>query len=99
MVPDGVARAPEIEMLRALAQVEGAQFFVVMTECSDPELHRTRVDSRHRGIPDRYEIDWSSVERSRKSWDPDLSLDLRIDSAKPMQTIERSLYIHFAPFR
>ena len=42
------------QMLRALAQVEGAQFFVVMTECSDPTLHRSRVDSRQRGIPDWY---------------------------------------------
>ena len=98
VVLDGVARAPEIEMLRALAQVEGAQFFVVMTECSDPTLHRSRVDSRQRGIPDWYEIDWSNVERSRKSWDPNLSVDLRIDSAKPVQTMKSSLRFHFAPF-
>ena len=70
VVLDGVARAPQVEALRSLATESGARFTVIMTECSDAELHRSRVDGRQRDIPGWYELDWSHVERARKRWDP-----------------------------
>jgi len=96
VVLDGVARAPQVEMLRSLAAVEGAQFSVVMTECADPALHRSRVDGRQRDIPGWYELDWSDVENSRRSWDPNMPVDLRVDTAEPVAVIERALTIHLA---
>ena len=48
VVLDGVARTPQVETLRLLAAEEGARFLVIMTECSDPVLHRSRVDGRAR---------------------------------------------------
>jgi predicted kinase len=90
-VLDGVARAPQVEVLRLLATEEGARFLVIMTECSDPELHRSRVDGRDRFIPGWYELDWSHVEQSRKSWDPDMAVDLKVDTAQPLATIRRDL--------
>ncbi|MGA2835542.1 MAG: NUDIX domain-containing protein [Acidimicrobiales bacterium] len=91
VVLDGVARAPQVEELRELAQEEGAQLIVVMTECSDPVLHRLRVDGRRRDIPDWHEPDWSQVERSRASWDPNIPMDLTVDSVQPLSAIESAL--------
>ena len=96
VVLDGVARAPQKESLRRLAAEEGARFMVIMTECSDPALHRSRVDERERGIPDWYEFDWSHVEESRKSWDPNMSADVEVDTAEPLTTIQRVLADHLA---
>jgi hypothetical protein len=70
-----------------------------MTECSDRQLHRSRVDGRERGIPGWYELDWSQVERSRASWDPDISVDVRIDTAEPWSTIRGVLGDHIATRR
>jgi predicted kinase/8-oxo-dGTP pyrophosphatase MutT (NUDIX family) len=99
VVLDGVARAPQVEALRQLAAEEGARFFVIMTECSDVNLHRSRVDDRKRGIPGWYEFDWSHVEESRKSWDPNMAVDLRIDTAEPVSTIGRMVADHVATLK
>ena len=96
---DGVARAPQVEVLRSLAGEEGAQFLVILTECSDPALHRSRVDGRQRDIPGWYELDWSHVERSRKSWDPNMPVDLKVDTAEPLSMIESLLSVHLASLR
>ena len=99
VVLDGVARAPEVEALRLFAEEEGARYLVVMTECSDLELHRSRVIGRDRGIPGWYELDWSHVERSRKIWDPDMAADLKVDTANPLETIRHNLGGHFVRAR
>lgn len=91
VVIDGVARAPQVETLRRLAAEEGARFFAIMTECSDLELYRSRVDGRTRGIPGWYELDWNHVEESRKSWDPNMAVDLTIGTAQHLSTIRRVL--------
>ena len=94
VVLDAVARAPQVEAMRLLAAEEGARFFVVMTECSNQELHRSRVEGRERGIPGWYELDWSHVEKSRQSWDADMPVDLKVDTAQPLATIRRVLDEH-----
>jgi len=99
VVLDGVARAPQVEALRLLAAEEGARFSVIMTECSDQELHRSRVDGRERGIPGWYEFDWSHVEQSRKNWDPNIPVDLKVDTAKPLSTIRRVLGDHVSTLK
>ena len=99
VVLDGVARAPQIESLRRLAKEAGVRLFVIMTECSDVELHRSRIEGRERGIPGWYELDWSHVEQSRQSWDPNMAVDLKVDSAKPLSMIDRSLGDRVAAWR
>ena len=89
----------EVEALRQLSVEERACFFVIMTECSDPELHRSRVGSRDRAIPGWYELDWSHVERSRKIWDPDMAADLKVYTANPLETIRHNLGGHFVRAR
>jgi predicted kinase len=69
VVLDGVARAAEVAGTRAVSREEGAPSFVVLTECSDAELHRRRVEGRQRGIPGWYELDWDHVARARGEWE------------------------------
>ena len=66
MVLDGVARAPQIESLRRLAKEAGVRLFVIMTECSDVELHRSRIEGRDAVSLVRAQLDWSHVEQSRE---------------------------------
>ena len=96
MILDGVARAPQLDTLRLLAAEEGSQFLVIMTDCSDPALHRSRVNDRERGIPGWYEFDWSHVEESRKNWDPNMPVDLKINTAEPLSVVRRVLGDHLA---
>lgn len=99
VVLDGVARAPQVETLRLLAADEGARFLVIMTECSNLELHRSRVNGRERGIPGWYEFDWSHVEESRKSWNPKMAVDLTVDTTEPLSTIRHVIGDHLAPLK
>jgi predicted kinase len=99
VVVHGVARAPEVQALRRLAAAEGAEFLVIMTECSDQELHRSRVSRRDRAIPGWYELDWIHVEQSRKSWDPEMPVNLKIDTAEPLSSIRLVISSHVATAR
>jgi predicted kinase len=84
VVLDGVARAPEVAGTRALAREEGAACFVVLTGCTDPELHRDRIAGRHRGIPGWYELDWEHVARARREWESLDAVDLMLDAGAPV---------------
>ncbi len=91
VVLDGVARGPEVAATRALARDEGAGSFVVMTECSDPEVHRARIEGRRRAIPGWYELDWANVARSRSEWEGLDDVDLLLDARTPFAQNEASL--------
>jgi predicted kinase len=86
VVLDGVARMAEIAECRDLADEEGVSLFVVVTDCSDLELHRSRVEGRRRGIPGWYEVDWDSVQRSRATWEPIEGGALMLDAIHPIQS-------------
>jgi predicted kinase len=86
VVLDGVARIPYIEQCRGVANQEGARFLTVLTECTDLDVHRLRVISRQRLIPDWYELDWKRVQRSRSTWDPLLSADLTLQATDSIET-------------
>jgi hypothetical protein len=86
VVLDGVARAPQVEQCREVAHDEGARFLTVVTECTDLDTHRSRIESRQRLIPDWYELDWERVQRSRSSWDPLLPADLTLRATDPVET-------------
>jgi predicted kinase len=80
VVLDGVARAPEVEGTRALAREEGVPSLVVLTECSDAELHRSRIEGRQRGIPGWYELDWDHVARARGEWEELDDVDMVLEA-------------------
>jgi hypothetical protein len=91
VVLDGVARRPETGRLQELSHSEQAAFVAILTECSDPALHRSRLESRRRGIPGWYELEWADVERARDAWEPDLHADLRLDASQPLEHNLRAL--------
>lgn len=69
-VLDLVAREQPRREWSALADRYGASFLVVECVCSDIDVHRSRVDGRHRDIPGWYELGWERVERSRRLYEP-----------------------------
>jgi ADP-ribose pyrophosphatase YjhB (NUDIX family)/predicted kinase len=94
VVLDGVARMTEIEQLQEVAAEENAVFVTILCECSDPNLHRSRIEGRRRGIPGWYELAWDDVERARRAWDAELPADLRIDAAQPLDSSSEYIARH-----
>ena len=84
VVLDGVARQPEVAGTRRVAEEEGARSLVVTTGCSDPDVHRARVEGRRRHIPNWYELDWDHVARSRALWVTPDDVDLVLEATDPV---------------
>jgi hypothetical protein len=81
VVLDGVAREPQAREARALADEAGARFVMIVTHCSDSEVHRRSIEGRRRAIPGWYELEWDRVERLLGSWEPPPDPDLVLDAA------------------
>ena len=77
---DGVARAPEVARCRASAEEMAARVVVILTECSDLEVHRLRIDARQRVIPNWYELDWEHVQATLADWESPEDVDLRLEA-------------------
>jgi predicted kinase len=92
VVLDGVARASEIARCRDVAAEERARLVLVVTECPDAAVHRTRVEGRRRAIPNWYELDWDHVQRARDTWAPVPDPDLVLDSGAPVSQNLRLLH-------
>lgn len=67
-----------------LARSHSAGFYGIETICSDPVLHRQRVEERKRGIPGWHDtVSWSHVEQMRsvrEVWTADEGEHLTIDA-------------------
>ena len=53
--------------------------------CSDQKIHRTRLESRKRHIPDWYELTWNDVKNITKSYEPCFETKLNLDSVNPFK--------------
>lgn len=72
--------------LQSLATAAGATFMAVVCVCSDPALHRQRVEGRQRGIPGWADAgEWSNVT-SRLADFPPWPGSARVDTALPLRT-------------
>ena len=80
VVLDGVARATSADQCREVATEEGARFLTVLAECTDLEIHRSRIEDRQRSIPNWYELEWDRVLRSRANWEPPQPVDLTLQA-------------------
>jgi hypothetical protein len=81
VILDGVARADELRTCREIAHDEDASMVVIATQCSDPSVHRSRVEGRQRLIPNWHELDWVGVVPSRATWESPDDADLSLDAA------------------
>ncbi|PSK93813.1 hypothetical protein CLV30_1302 [Haloactinopolyspora alba] len=72
--------------LQSLATAAGATFVPIVCVCSDPALHRERVERRQRGIPGWADAaDWSDVT-SRLASFPSWPGSIQIDTALSLDT-------------
>ncbi|WP_394619183.1 AAA family ATPase [Lentzea sp. JNUCC 0626] len=71
---------------RSLARRAGAEFRAVEVRCSDPDVHRERVEGRSRGIPGWHDAgDWADVQRRLAgfpSWHGEAFV---VDTAQPRE--------------
>lgn len=67
---DSTARSQQIrdEWLE-LSTRFGATHLAIHCICSDPKVHRGRIEGRERGIPGWYELSWANVEDAAKRFD------------------------------
>jgi predicted kinase len=91
VVLDGVARRAAIDRCREVAAAEGAAFVLVLTECDDLAIHRSRIEGRERSIPDWYELDWDRVQRSRARWERPHQVDLTLQATDSLSENEQRL--------
>jgi predicted kinase len=85
VVVDGVARAPEIARCREIAQEFSVGLVVIMTQCSDLGIHRSRIEGRQRAIPNWYELDWAHVLAARAGWEPPDDVALCLEATDPWE--------------
>jgi hypothetical protein len=70
---------------RTLASAAGAEFRVIVCECSDRQLYRARLEGRKRGIPGWHEGgNWANVVRRMAEFPPWTGEVLTIDAVHPL---------------
>jgi hypothetical protein len=89
VILDGLARAPDLQRCDQVAWDEGATLIVILTECADAGVHRSRIEGRRRAIPDWYELEWDHVQRSRSSWEPPDRVDVTLQATDSPDTNSR----------
>lgn len=92
-VLDSVASTGSIRSAwRGLAATYSAGWYVIECVCTDPTLHRKRLLSRNRRIPDWPELEWSEVERVQSDYAPWQEEHLILDAIHPLgANIDRAL--------
>jgi len=75
---------PTRERWASLAAAFGARLVVVVCVCSDPDLHRARVEQRTRGIPGWHDAgDWTDVQRRLAAFPAWPGSPLVVDAVQP----------------
>lgn len=73
--------------LASLARAAGVALNPIVVSCGDPEVHRTRLASRERGIPGWHQGgDWADVQRRLRAFEPWPGA-LAVDSSQPLPEI------------
>lgn len=86
------AVTPAREQWVNLANRHGAALTFIEVVCSDPAVHRERLEARNRNLPHVSEPTWHAVEQSLDEYDdwvgPSAEADrITIDSVEPLTTI------------
>jgi predicted kinase len=97
VVVDAVnAVEPARQMWRELAETHEAELRWIEVECSDLDLHRTRLESRNRGRRAPHEPSWADVQLRRSEYEPWTEERLLLDTTREL-TINAALalrYVH-----
>jgi predicted kinase len=80
VVLDGMVTDIEVEATRRLAEEHGTTMFLVLTTCSDEQVHRRLLEGRRRDIPGWHELTWEQTRRARRTWAPPPEPDAVIDA-------------------
>jgi predicted kinase len=75
---------PARRQWRDLASRHRVRLAVIEVVCSDPAVHRRRLEERARGIEGFDEPDWASVERRRAEYEPWTDRRLVLDSVNDL---------------
>lgn len=71
---------------RRVADDTGADFVVLLCECSDVVEHERRLLGRDRGIAGWPELAWSDVQATRSRWEPWIDPVVALDAVNPLAT-------------
>jgi predicted kinase len=83
---------PARDQWRGLAARRRVPLAFVEVVCSSPQLHRTRLEVRHRNIAGFYEPTWADVERRRAEYAAWSGPRLTLDSAANLSSnIDRAI--------
>jgi predicted kinase len=85
-IVDGMVGANEVRRrLRELAQLHGAAFRVIECVCSDPAVHRERIEARHDPVPGWPDPGWDHVVEVRQRYEPWAEERSVLDSIEPFE--------------
>jgi predicted kinase len=84
VILDGMVGSGQVrQRWRQLAEEHSARLTVIECVCSDPQLHRARVDARQERIPGWPDPDWAHVQEMRQRYEAWGGERLIVDAAKP----------------
>lgn len=87
VILDSVVSPPTIrDRWRNLASEYASQWRVIECICSDENLHRSRLESRQRNIPNWHELEWSDVERVKSYYTGWEEERLIVDAVEPFES-------------
>jgi len=93
VVIDAVARQEQLERTRAVAGEHRVPCLVVLTTCSEEELHRSRVEGRTRDIPGWHELDWDHVQGVKHRFPLLEGVDLTLDAVASLEENRAALRV------
>lgn len=74
------------QMWRDLANTHETELRWIEVECSDRDLHRTRLEDRNRGHRALYEPTWADVQLRRSEYEPWTEERLLLDTTRELTT-------------
>jgi predicted kinase len=85
-IVDGMVGANKVRRrLRELAQLHGAVFRVIECVCTDPAVHRERIEARHDRVPGWPDPGWDHVVEVRERYEPWAEERSVLDSIEPFE--------------
>jgi predicted kinase len=98
-VVDDIVSDEQFAKWRETTDRFAARLHVVECVCSDPAIHRARIEGRVRGIPGWHEVGWDHVERMRAETAPPTVDRLTVDAVRSAEDNFRQVLAYIAAAR